>query len=185
MANVSLTVIGLEELRSTTQAFPKRLTSALKPAVKDTALEVRERARNKARVFATDGFYPAGIVHEMGPGGLEATVTTRATTSASIERGRHPGELVKFGLILKWVQRRGIVRGINITTRKTVRLSKKGRAAVSSDEYAVVREIISAIQARGTRPHPHLIPAAQESEIGWKRRILDSVAAAMRTVKGA
>jgi len=182
---VTMTVLGLEKLRATSKAFSKTLNAELRPAVKDTALEVRERARNKARVFSIGGFYPAGITHTVTAGGLHAEVASRAKTTASIERGRNPGEIVRFGLILKWVQGRGIVRGISLATRKTVRLSKKGRAAAASTEYAVVREIISQIRARGTAPRPHMIPAAQESEHGWNRRVVGAARDAMRTVKGA
>lgn len=185
MPTVEFQVIGLEKLRETSKAFSRTLTAELKPAVKDTALEVRERARNKARAFSIGGFYPAGITHNVLPGGLTAEITSRAKNTLSIERGRQPGEMVRFGLILKWVQSRGIVRGISVATRKTVRLSKKGRQGAAADEYAVAREVIALIRSQGTRPLPHIIPAARESETGWNQRVLDAARDAMRTVKGA
>lgn len=181
---VNMEVQGLDRLRASGKAFSKTLDDQLRPAVKDTALEVRERARNKARAFSIGGFYPAGIRHEIKGGGLSAEVTSMAKTTASIEAGRHPGEMVRFGLILRWVQQRGVVRGIAIATHRAMKLGKKGRAGARPDEVLVARQVLALIKAHGTKPLPHMIPAAQESQSGWKRRVNDSVGRALKTVRG-
>jgi hypothetical protein len=181
---VTMEVQGLDRLRATGKGFSKQLDQQLRPAVKYTALEVRERAKNKARAFSIGGFYPASIRHTMKGGGLSAEVASIAKTARSIEEGRKPGEIVRFGLVLRWVQQRGVVRGVSIATRRAVRLTKKGRAAAKPDEMRVVREIVSAIKAHGTKPHPHLIPAAQEARSGWRRRVNDATKRALLTVRG-
>lgn len=177
-------VQGLDRLRQTSKQFSGRLDMQLRPAVRETAQEVRDRARNKARAFSIGGFYPASIRHSIESGGLVAFVGSIAKTALSIEQGRHAGEVVRFGLILRWVRRRGLARSVAIATRRVRKPSAKDLRDVTSSEVALARGVVAGIRARGTNPLPHLVPAAQESKDGWQRRVRRSVQTALQTVRG-
>ena len=178
-------VQGLDNLRRTSAGLSKQIDTQMKPAVRDTAAEVKERARRNAQQFSLGGFYPAGFRVTSKAGGLSAEVDSRAPTAASIERGRPAGEVVKLGLILRWVERKGLMRSQNVATQRVIRPSKAQRGALARPERAFALAIVDAIKMRGTKPHPHLIPAAEQATSGWRRRTNDAVGRALRTVRGA
>ena len=121
---------------------------------------------------------------QQGLSGLNAVVGSLAPTAWSIEQGRRVGEIVKVGLIERWVKRRGIARGIfSISDRGMVRrIDRRQRRfpAVQSAERREAMRIVELIRRRGTTPKLYGAHTVERSKDRVLRNFRESVEKALR-----
>ena len=178
--NVQMKVEGLDTVRRIAAQSPRVLDSELRKSVRDSAVIVRSQAVANARRFSST--FPSSIRYRIS--GLEATVGSLAKSALSIEQGRRPGEIVKRGLIRRWIERRGLVRGIfNIESQRLQRrLGTRRRQDAEAEERRLAAVIVEQIRRSGTKPLAYLIPAAQAQKDNVTRYFKRAVDNTLRRV---
>ncbi len=168
--NLSMEVVGLEQLRRSFGNAPKIVDAEARKGVRKSAEVVRLRAVQNARKFSIGVKFPQSIRYKIQQGGLVAHVGSLARTGKSIEEGRRPGEVVRFGLILGWIQRKGLMRSVSVKTQRVRKVGKRRLSDVDREERRFAAEVVEQIRRTGTSPLAFLIPAAH-SEAGKVKAI--------------
>ena len=168
-------VEGLDTVRRFASQSPRVLDSELRKSLRESAAIVRSQAVSNARRFSS--VFPASIRYRIS--GLEATIGSMAKTALSIEQGRKPGEIAKIGLIRRWIERKGLVRGVfDIQTQRLARrLGTLRRVDAEADERRLAASIVEAIRRGGTKPLAFLVPAAkaqQQNVTRYFKRAVDN-----------
>ena len=168
---------GLDRVRRMGTTGPRAMDSEARKAVRNSAAIVRSAAIGKARKFSIGGRFPQSIRYQVR--GLTAVIGSLAPTALSIEQGRKPGEVVKFGLILRWIKARGIVRGLfNVQTRalsRKVTTNRRRIGDVNPEELKEAARIVALIRTRGTQPRAFLIPALNDQRDKIERLFKEAV----------
>ena len=182
----SIHIEGMDKLRSMSKAASRIVDTEARKGVKESAQVVRTQAVANARRFSIGNQFPSSIRYKLE--GLKATIASQAKTALSIEEGRRPGEIVRFGLILGWIRRKGVFRGtFDIATQRRRLMSKRqvAKRGIDVEERRMAAEIVAQIRARGTKPLPFLLMSAEQKRSEVTRIFNDKVKAAVRKIAGS
>lgn len=186
MIRAQIQIVGLDKVRRMSAQAPRVLDSELRGAVREGAVTLRAQAVDNARKFALDSKFPQSIRYQVSS--LTALIGSMAASALSIEQGRRVGEVVKIGLIRRWIERKGLVRGIfSIQTQRVARrLSAKRRTRDNVDEaeLRLAASIVEQIRRHGTKPHAFLIPAVEQSKRKVQDRFKKAVDVAVHRIVG-
>lgn len=165
----NITIDGLDALRRNFGQSQQILDSELKTAVFESARIIRLDAKANAARFQVGPRLANSVQMRTLEGGLTAIVGSVAATATSIEEGRKIGDTPKVGLILAWMNRRGIaaqeaaaagaVQSIKANATGQHRVMKRGGKAVAKAQLHLAWKIAMAIGAHGTKALPFMMPA--------------------------
>lgn len=183
--SMNVTIPGLAAMRSRMGRGAATLDAELKPALRQSAEEMKQDARTRAK----GNILPNSVQFESREGGLTYIIGSVAKTALSIEQGRKAGENVPVGPITSWMNRNGIVStnaalaGVtqSIRTHK-VNTAGKRRAGIRASQRDLAWKIVMAIHQAGTKALPFIIPVAQANREHVQKRINDAVGRALHKV---
>lgn len=184
-------ITGLDKVRSLSSRAPSVLNQELRKGVRDAAAVIRSQAIANIRTFQVDNTFAQSIRYLVTSGTtITATIGSMAATALSIEVGRKPGEIVKLGLIRRWVERRHIFSGVYSLKTKRIMKQRTLRAAagndISKEELRLAVALVEQIRLRGTKAHAFLIPAFAQQRAKVERLIREGVDRALnRLMKAA
>lgn len=184
MTTASIRIDGLDRLRRISSTAPRIVDTEAKKGVREAATVIRTAAVKNARAFSIGSKFPSSIRYRAV--GLRAEIGSLAATALSIEKGRRPGETVRFGLILGWIRRKGLLRGVvSLKTQKTRLLSAKkvAKRGIDRDERILAAQIVTDIRRRGTKPLAFLLPTLDEKGAQLRRIFQDVGRNAVRKMK--
>lgn len=178
-------VSGLDGLRRLSSLAPKQFDIVMRDAVRVSAIQARHVMIAEVAPYSEGGAggrFAQSIRYRLS--GLSAVIGSMAPTALSIERGRRVGEIVKVGLIERWVKRRGVVRGIfSVADRSVIRkIDRRAHrfAGVQSAERQEAARIVELIRRRGTAPKLYVARTVERSKDRVLRNFRESVAKALR-----
>lgn len=182
---MSVTIPGLDELRARMGKGSATLDEELRPALRDSAGEMKTDAQGRAK----GPLLPNSVQFDSRDGGLTYVVGSVAKTALSIEQGRKPGESPSVESITSWMNRYGIVSQAaaeagatqRIGTHKVITTGKR-RAGIRSSQRDMAWKIAIAIGKVGTKALPFIIPIAADNRAHLQQRINDAVGRALRRV---
>ena len=171
MSRLDITIRGLDSLRRNFGQSQKILDKELKAAVWESARVIRADAKDRASRIQVGPRLSNSVQMRSLEGGLTAIVGSVAATALSIEEGRAVGDVPRVGLILAWMNRRGIVgreaaeagavQSVKANATGQHRVMKRGGQAVARAQLHLAWKIAIAIGVRGTKALPFIIPAVE------------------------
>lgn len=187
--SISIEIPDMERIRSTFGDHAKIIDTELRGAETAGLVVLRDAAKANVNAFAADGRLAGSVRYEPVSGGLSGIVGSVAATADSIEHGRDRGEAVNVGLLLGWINRKGIVtaaaaiagarQSVKAGRGGTHRVVNRKKLGVNHAQLALAWKLRMAIIDHGTRPHPFIVPAAKSSMTKITELFDKAVAAAL------